>query len=56
MGRLDPLTRYLEQLDTGTVRLSFSHIERLIGAPLPESARRHPAFWSNSDGNAYSKV
>ncbi len=54
MGRLDPLTQYLEQADTGSVRLSFVQIERLIGAALPESARRHPAFWSNSDQNSYA--
>jgi hypothetical protein len=56
MGRLDPLTQYLAQADTGTVRLSFAHIERLIGGALPESARRHPAFWSNSDRNSYAKT
>jgi hypothetical protein len=56
MGRLDPLTQYLAQAETGTVRLSFAHIERLIGGALPESARRHPAFWSNSDRNSYAKA
>jgi hypothetical protein len=28
--------------------LRFEDIERIIGAKLPASARRHPAWWSNS--------
>lgn len=56
MSRLDALTRYLQGTDKSHVRMSFAQIEGLIGGQLPESARRHPAFWSNSTRNGYSKV
>jgi hypothetical protein len=30
--------------------MRFSDIEELLGFPLPRSARRHAAWWSNSGG------
>lgn len=44
-----PLARYL--LNAGpskrNVTMGFSEIEKLIGATLPNSARRHRAWWGN---------
>ena len=31
--------------------MTFEEIERVIGAPLPPSARRHSAMWSNNPTN-----
>lgn len=45
-----PLGRHLLSVpgQTRWVELSFSSIEKLIGACLPAAARRHRAWWSNS--------
>jgi hypothetical protein len=32
---------------TGEVTLSFAEIERILGAPLPASAKSHRAWWGN---------
>lgn len=34
--------------------LSFQQIERILGHPLPASARRRAAFWSNTSGYAWA--
>ena len=49
MRRLDPLTEYLRKSGKQKLVLSFDR-------PLPSSARKHPAFWSNSSQNAYSRA
>ena len=43
-----PLKAYLEDAGGADVALSFEQIERIIGGPLPASARKHAAWWSNS--------
>ena len=43
-----PLTAWLRQA-TSPVTLSFAEIEAILGRPLPASARRHRAWWSNSE-------
>ncbi len=53
---LPGLTTYLLDRDDSPVVLSFVQIEAITGRPLPGSARRHPAFWSNSVQNPYSRV
>lgn len=49
MSKYDPLASSLRH-STGRVVLSFSDIEEILGVPLPSSARRHAAWWSNSGG------
>lgn len=46
-GRYEPLRRHLVTQDGDGVTLSFDAVERLLGRPLPDSARRHRAWWSN---------
>ncbi len=41
------LTTYLQDRPEPVVELSFSALDRLVGG-LPDSARRHQAWWSNS--------
>lgn len=48
MGKYTPLTEYLRGSDGAEVSLSFREIERIIGAALPDSARKHQAWWANS--------
>ena len=45
--KYEPLRRYLEGATEDKAVLGFDEIERIIGAPLPPSARKHPAWWSN---------
>ena len=44
-SRYDGLRDYLEQQTEPVVRLSFQQIERIIGGPLPASARRYRPWW-----------
>jgi hypothetical protein len=45
--KYEPLRRYLKGATANEAVLEFAEIERIIGAPLPPSARKHPAWWSN---------
>jgi DNA-binding XRE family transcriptional regulator len=47
-----PLFNYLQQSDQAEVTLSFSEVENLLGGPLPESARKSRAWWSNRSSSA----
>jgi len=52
MGKYEPLTRYLDGADDDSINADFSHIEEILGFPLPQSAYRHQAWWANqSDGS-----
>lgn len=42
------LTAYLKQSGQDVVKMSFKEIEAVLGEPLPLSAYKHPALWSNS--------
>lgn len=45
-----PLAAYLSQRPRGQERiaLSFTGVEKIIGAPLPEAAREHRSWWANN--------
>ena len=47
MGVYDPLNAYLAKESDLVVRMSFAEVERVLGRPLPASARKHRAWWSN---------
>lgn len=51
MSKYLPLAEYLAGLEQNEVRLSFSNIERIIGATLPRSAIEYDAWWANSRSN-----
>lgn len=42
------LTAYLENQKAERIALSFAQIERIVGFPLPASARKHGPWWTNS--------
>lgn len=47
-GKYHPLRDHLEaRRELRRVRLSFDEIARVLGEPLPESALKHRAWWSN---------
>ena len=49
MSKYDALFHHLRAA-RGTMELTFAAIEEVLGFPLPASARRHAAWWSNSGG------
>lgn len=52
-SRYDPLRRYLAGRSEPVVHLSFAEIERIIGGPLPASARRHRPWWANERSGSH---
>jgi hypothetical protein len=56
-SKYDALRDYLNEQSGPMVTLTFRQIEKLLGFALPESARRHTAWWANASGShAYSKA
>ena len=49
--KYDPLARHLSNVRASVWRARFSEIENILGSRLPDSARRHRAWWSNNGGN-----
>ncbi|WP_339747249.1 hypothetical protein [uncultured Maricaulis sp.] len=47
-----PLEHHLQAQTLNHIELRFCDIERIIGATLPPSARRHRAWWSNNPSNS----
>ena len=47
--KYDPLVHYLERLpkDLAETTLSFRELEKIIGAPLPDSAFDYRPWWGN---------
>lgn len=49
-SKYDPLRRYLETALADEMPMNFLDVERVLGFSLPDSARKHPAWWSNNIG------
>jgi hypothetical protein len=47
--KYEPLELHLRAVPAGTkeLTLSFAEIERILGAPLPASAKSHRPWWGN---------
>ena len=57
MSKYAPLAQFLKSLDVKRLRMRFEAIERLIGGPLPGSAGRYEAWWSNNDtGHSHARA
>src|SRR3954470_20172991 len=56
MGKYEPLGRRLHAEPDLEVTMSFSELERLLGFPLPASARRHRPWWGNQTGAGHSQA
>jgi hypothetical protein len=46
-SRYEPLRAFLEERDEPVVKLTFSQVERILGRPLPASARKYAPWWAN---------
>jgi len=56
MGKYEPLARRLDAEAELEWTVSFSELERLLGFPLPASARRYRAWWGNQTGAGHSQA
>jgi hypothetical protein len=52
MSKYAPLTQHLTSRNQPQVAMRFDELERLLGFPLPPSARKHRAWWSNNPRNS----
>jgi DNA-binding transcriptional regulator YiaG len=55
-SKYQPLQDHLRRVNQSEVILSFAEIERLMGEPLPTSARDRKAWWSNRSGGLQAKA
>ncbi len=53
-SKYDALSGWLQAHADDGLELSFDEIERILGAELPKSGRKYPAFWST--GNRVGRV
>lgn len=52
-SRYDPLKAYLDGRNDPVIHLTFEEIEGILGAPLPPSAYRYPAWWANEQSGSH---
>jgi len=50
--RYENLSAYLLRQRASEIPMTFAEVEAVIGRPLPASARRHRAWWSNNSSNS----
>ena len=56
-GKYTGLARLLEDESGDYITLSFADIEAALGFKLPPSARRYPAWWSNTEkGHTHARA
>ena len=55
-NRYAVLAEYLKRRSGSSIRLKFSEIEKIIGGPLPQSARDHRAWWANDKYHSQGKA
>lgn len=48
-GKYGALNRYLRDREPPAVTMQFAEIEAILSDQLPESARKHQAWWANQD-------
>lgn len=49
-----PLCEFLSNVRESEISVSFAEIESILGFPLPESARKYPAWWANEQSGSHS--
>jgi len=56
MSKYSGLAKYLSNLKETEVVLSFAEIERILGFPLPESARKLRMWWGNDQTHSQASA
>ncbi len=54
MSYYEPLTRFLETRREGEITLTFQELEDIIDRRLPDSARKHQAWWANTTSHSHA--
>lgn len=50
-GKYFPLYAFLQKYTKDEWRIKFSELEKVLGFPLPDSARIHRPWWANAGEN-----
>jgi hypothetical protein len=53
MSKYEPLTHFLKSHSNDRLPMSFSEVEKAIGAQLPASAFEHQAWWANDTSKSH---
>lgn len=56
MNKFSKLKEYLSKSQEDEIKMSFKELEVIVGYPLPESARKHPAYFANTETHSISKA
>lgn len=56
MTKYRPMTEFLVDQQNDRLRMDFESIEKLIGEPLPRSARDYQAWWANDTSHSQAKA
>jgi hypothetical protein len=56
MSRYEPLAQFLAAKKADTWDATFQDVEARLGAPLPKSAYKYPAWWANQTGPGHSQT
>ena len=56
MSRYEPLAEFLAAKKSDSWQATFEEIEKRLGAPLPRSAYKYPAWWANQTGPGHSQT
>ncbi len=48
MGKYDPWDEFFARIEDDDVTFDMAELEAVLGAPLPPSAREHPAWWGRA--------
>ena len=55
MRYYEPLTRFLERRREPEIALSFRDLETILNRSLPASARKHQAWWANTQSHSHAE-
>ena len=53
VSKYNPLLQYLARSSALYLKFSFTEIEKILGTPLPRSARRYSAWWANNQDGGH---
>ena len=56
MSKYDPLTKRLAAAKGGEWKATFTELEKLLGAPLPKTARSGKAWWKSDAATLQAKA
>lgn len=55
MSRYEPLQRFLSGCRESETPMTFGEVEKILNRNLPESARKHQAWWANTRSHSHAE-